>query len=64
MSAWCLLAFVVAVAQAKLASALFHPTGFQGLAANHDKILEVDGKAGTQAAAASSGSAPGCPTRR
>ncbi len=31
----------------KLANALFHPTGFQGLAANHDKILEVDGRAGT-----------------
>ena len=31
----------------KLPHALLHPTGFQGLAANHDKILEVDGKAGT-----------------
>ena len=31
----------------KLANALLHPTGLQGLAANHDKILEVDGQAGT-----------------
>lgn len=31
----------------KLASALLHPTGLQGIGANHDKILEVDGQAGT-----------------
>lgn len=29
----------------KIASALLHPTGLEGIAANHDKILEVDGKA-------------------
>jgi len=29
----------------KIASALLNPTGLEGIAANHDKILEVDGKA-------------------
>ena len=31
----------------KLPDAILHPTGMQGLAANHDKILEIDGQAGT-----------------